>query len=88
MHEDGLGPSRLMMYSWFTKQFPHGFSFFVPERSCAFVIANDASSKIQESVQTAVHGCFAAADVPMSESAFDHTLLKQALHDAREDAGV
>jgi hypothetical protein len=86
LHEDGLGPSRLIMYSWLVKQFPQGFSFFVPERYCTFVIANDASSKIQQSVQAAVHGCFVAADVPMSESAYDHTLLKQALHDVQEDA--
>src|SRR5262245_2197377 len=86
IHEDGLGPSRLIMYSRFAQQFPQGFSFFVPERSCAIVIANDASSQVRAAVEAAVRGYFSAADVPMSESAYDHTLLRRALSEAHEGA--
>jgi len=84
MHDDGLGPSRLIMYNQIAARFPQGFSFFVPERSCALVIGNDATAKIKESVEITVQRCFSAADVPMSKNAYDHILLKQALLDAHE----
>jgi hypothetical protein len=86
IHEDGLGPSRLIIYNRLAQRFPQGFSFFVPERSCAMVIANDASLQVRTSIETAVRNCFSGADVPMSEKPYDHTLLKQALSDANEAA--
>lgn len=86
MHEDGLGPSRLIMYHKLKQRFPLGFTIFVPERSCALLVSAKASTEVRASVEKAVHGCFTAADVPMSESGYDHTLLKEALDRASECA--
>jgi hypothetical protein len=83
-HKDGLGPSRLIMYSKLIDQFPSGFSIFVPERSSAFLLCSDASGEVRSSVEKAVHGCFTVADVPMSETGYSHTLLKEALRHAGE----
>lgn len=84
LHEDGLGPSRLIMYAKLIDHFPSGFSIFVPERSSALLMSSDASQEVQNSVEKAVQGCFTAADVPMSETGYNHTLLKEALRHAGE----
>lgn len=79
LHDDGLGPSRLIMYRRLAQQFPTGFIVFVPERSCALVMSAKASAEVRDSVEKAVHRCFTGAEVPMSERGYDHTLLREAL---------
>lgn len=46
MHEDGLGSSRLLLLPEWTEEFPDGFQFGLPERSCALVIPQ---SRVQSS---------------------------------------
>ena len=86
LHEDGLGPSRLLCCDLLLDRFRHGFAFFVPERSSAIVLSNRASVKVRNSVEDAVHGCLEAADVPMSEDPFSSDLLKTLLQRVRECA--
>jgi hypothetical protein len=84
MHDDGLGPSRLLGAREFLAQFPGGFTFFVPERSCAVVLAATASPDVVAKVEHVVEKCFDAADVPMSKSGFRHEVLIGALTEAGE----
>ena len=84
MHEDGLGPSRLLFARQLGGRFAQGFTFFYPERSIAIVLASTASPKVRASVEDVVTKCFARADVPMSKTAFDHSLLNATFEEARE----
>jgi hypothetical protein len=84
MHHDGLGPSRLLRARELVAQFPGGFTFFVPERSCAIVLASTASADVVAKVEQVVEKCFAAADVPMSKSGYRHEMLIAALSGAGE----
>lgn len=79
MHEDGLGPSRLLCTRGLLRNFPEGFQFFVPERSCAFVLRRTASAAVRASLEQVVTKCFERADVPMSTSGFRHQELVAAL---------
>ena len=84
MHDDGLGPSRLICAPQLLAYFPTGFAFFVPERSCALLLATAASVVVVSKVEQVVKECFAAADVPMSTSGFGHEALIAALTKAGE----
>src|SRR6184192_3798791 len=78
MHDDGLGPSRLICAPQLLAFFPTGFAFFVPESSCALLLATAASVVVVSKVEQVVKECFAAADVPMATSGFGHEALNAA----------
>jgi hypothetical protein len=84
MHEDGLGPSRLICSRRLLRQFPDGFEFFVPERSCAFLVGSSASAETRSRIEHVVRQCFEHAEVPMSTSGFGHEALLSALDGAGE----
>jgi hypothetical protein len=67
LHNDGLGPSRLICHRKLLGRFPEGFVFFVPERSSAVVLSNKADQAVRQRVEQAVRGCIRSADVPMSD---------------------
>jgi hypothetical protein len=71
MHEDGLGPSRLLLRDGLHQAFPEGFLFCVPERTCAIVFSKQASPAALNSVRTVVSGCFQNGREPVSDRVFD-----------------
>jgi hypothetical protein len=86
LHEDGLGPSRLLCCNKLLTRFANGFVLFVPERSSALVLQEHASAKVRDSVHRAVRSCIEAAEVPMSAEPYSHHLLKTALERVGECA--
>jgi hypothetical protein len=71
LHEDGLGPSRLLLGDDLRRAFPNGFLFSVPERTCAIVFSKQASPAALESVRVVVSGCFQNGRERVSERIFD-----------------
>lgn len=71
LHEDGLGPSRLLLRDGLRQAFPEGFRFCVPERTCAIVFSRQASPAALDSVRTVVRSCFQDGREPVSEKIFD-----------------
>lgn len=71
LHEDGLGPSRLLLREALHEVFPEGFRFCVPERTCAVVFSKEATSLAMESVMTVVRSCFQKGTEPVSENIFE-----------------
>ena len=71
MHEDGLGPSRLLLRDGLHQAFPERFLFCVPERTCAIVFSKQASPAALASVRTVVSGCFQNGREPVSDRVFD-----------------
>ncbi len=82
MHNDGVGPSRLCVLSRYDLLFPEGFTFFVPERSCAILLSNDAESIVRDKITSAVEGCYQDAEVPMSKKPFSSDELRRSLAQA------
>jgi hypothetical protein len=84
MHEDGLGPSRLICCNRLLRTFSDGFSFFVPERGTALVLSARAGRDVRERIHGLAHDILSHAEVPMSEAPFDHALLRAALERVSE----
>ncbi|QUD90572.1 hypothetical protein [Phenylobacterium montanum] len=65
MHEDGLGPSRLLVPHLLDEVFPDGYQVALPELTCAFafgVTAGDEDPRIEELIS----GCFTNGTRPLS----------------------
>lgn len=75
LHADGLGPSRLLCAEELKRSLSGDFDWYVPERSCAFVISKNASSSIRDKVATAIRRCYESAEVPMSMEALSSEAL-------------
>jgi hypothetical protein len=86
VHEDGLGPSRLICFTELLRLFPSGFHVFVPERAAAFVLSSTASAAVREQVSRAVAACDQHADVPMGTEGYGHDTLGRCLKAAGECA--
>ena len=86
LHADGLGPSRLLCAEELKRRLLGDFNWYVPERSCAFVISKSASSAIRDTVTAAVRGCQESADVPMSTEAFPAEILDSVVGALNENA--
>lgn len=84
LHEDGLGPSRLMFVTELLQHFPSGFDFFVPERAAACVLSRGASEIVREKIAKVVFACHQQADVPMGTNGFRHEVLARCLESAGE----
>jgi hypothetical protein len=67
MHEDGIGPSRLLLHQRLEALLPEGYVVAVPERSCALVL----SARATEAEQAKIHGvavtCYQNGTAPVLE---------------------
>lgn len=79
VHDDGLGPSRLLFSRRLLAHFQDGFTFLVPERTVALVLGATASADVRASIGRFVEESFGHADEPMSTSGFRHESLLAAL---------
>jgi hypothetical protein len=79
IHEDGLGPTRLLCSRRLLEHFLDGFTFYIPERSVAVVLGTNASAYVRASIDQFVAESFGHADVPMSTFGFGHQTLLTAL---------
>jgi hypothetical protein len=76
LHEDGLGPSRLLLCDELRQVFPEGYSFCVPERTCAVVFSRHATEPALSSVRKVISGCYHDGREPVSETVFDEEQVK------------
>ena len=71
MHEDGCGPSRLLLNSWIEEIFPIGYRIAIPERSVGIAVSTELSNVEQEKVQNVVRKCFEDGTRPLSPHFYD-----------------
>jgi hypothetical protein len=77
MHQDGLGPSRLLLPKLYSGAFPNGYDAAVPERSCAFVFRRGLAAYQDEKIEQLIEDCFSRGTSPMSPKRFEADLLWQ-----------
>ncbi|MBD8527864.1 hypothetical protein [Pseudomarimonas arenosa] len=65
MQEDGLGSSRLLLVNEWRNEFPNGFLFGIPERSCAIVVSATCTAAESEHAAQAVKGCYSEGNTQM-----------------------
>jgi hypothetical protein len=78
MHEDGIGPSRLLLNGWLEEVFPEGYLVSIPERSMGVVLSSQASAEEREKVEGLVKDCFEKGSQPFIGEFFDPNLLMEA----------
>jgi hypothetical protein len=70
MHDDGYGPSRLLLTSAWRSVFPAGYRVALPEMSCGLALALDADDAEKERVSQIVADCFSEGTRPLAPGFF------------------
>jgi hypothetical protein len=78
MHEDGIGPSRLLLNGWLEEVFPEGYLVSIPERSVGVVLSLRATSEERERVEGVVKNFFEEGTQPFIGQFFHPDLLVEA----------
>jgi hypothetical protein len=78
MHEDGIGPSRLLLNGWLEEVFPEGYLVSIPERSVGVVLSCQAIAEERERVEELVKDCFEKGSQPFIGHFFEPSLLSMA----------
>ncbi len=77
MHEDALGPSRLLLDDYFHRLFPQGYKVALPEMSCGFVIAIDITEEERYKLTNLVDDCYNNGTRPLIPGIHDVTNIYQ-----------
>ena len=80
MHEDGCGPSRLLLDQHIAQWFPEGYRVAVPEMSVGLAFSVRLSEAEQKKMEGLVHNCFQKGTRPVSSSIFESSELVAASH--------
>ncbi|MGK9236928.1 hypothetical protein KXS07_34675 [Inquilinus limosus] len=75
LHEDGIGPSRLLLPHLFDDMLGPGYLVAIPERTCAIAYRADLTLEQKADVDSAIEGCFMHGTEPMSAARFDARLF-------------
>ena len=75
MHEDGYGPSRLLLEDSLRRVFPAGYAIALPEMSCGLAVSLQASAAEREKIEVLVETCFREATRPLVAGIHDPSLL-------------
>ncbi|TSD84430.1 hypothetical protein FFK22_032690 [Mycobacterium sp. KBS0706] len=75
LHEDGVGPSRLLLPHLFDDTLGPDYQVAIPERTCAIAYRADLTPEQKADVDGAVEGCFTRGTEPMSADRFDASLF-------------
>jgi hypothetical protein len=78
MHEDGIGPSRLLLNGLLEEQFPEGYLVSIPERSVGIACSMRASVEERERLEGVIRECFENGTRPFLRGLFDPNLLAMA----------
>ena len=70
LHEDAMGPSRLLLPRLFEPTFGTDYAVAVPEQTCAVIYRNKLSPSQAADVQGMIMGCFELGTEPMSADRF------------------
>lgn len=75
LHEDGIGPSRLLLPQLFDDALGPGYRVAIPERTCAIAYRADLTPEQKAKVDGAIEHCFLHGTEPMSAKRFDASLF-------------
>jgi hypothetical protein len=70
MHQDGLGPSRLLLRDYLEQIFPKGYRVAMPERNRGFAFAVDLDSVDADTVENLIHNSYSKGEHPLSPGIF------------------
>lgn len=76
MHEDGVGPARLLLEDELDRLFPAGYLVAVPERSCGLALSARATSDEQAKLQDLAKTCYERGTAPLIEGFHPAAALK------------
>ena len=65
MHQDGVGPSRLLLRESLERLFPEGYLVALPEMSCGIVLSAQATLAERAKIEELVNGCFTDGTRPL-----------------------
>ena len=71
MHDDGIGPSRLLLNGQLADIFPEGYRIAIPERSVGIVLRQGSTQEEQVKIEEVVSKCFNDGTAPVSPTLFD-----------------
>ncbi len=71
MHQDGIGPSRILLRDRLESLFPEGYRVAVPEMSCALAFSKELDGFELATIQNTVAGCFQTGTRPLAPGLFD-----------------
>jgi len=66
MHEDGIGPSRLLLKKRLQQLFREGYEVALPEMSCAFAISSSADKSEADKLRGLVERCYESGTRPLA----------------------
>lgn len=75
LHEDAIGPSRLLLPHFFDESFDSDYLVAIPEQTCAILFRVDLAENQASIVDGLVEGCFEKGTKPMSNDRFDPRLF-------------
>lgn len=70
LHDDGVGPSRLLLSGSLEETFPEGYSCAIPERSVGVALSLGASNEERAKVSEYVDGCYERGTRPFIKGFF------------------
>jgi hypothetical protein len=75
MHEDGLGPSRLLLTDQLERVFPKGYRVALPERNRGFAFASDLDLEDADTIDNLIQKCYWKGERPLAPAIFDPDAL-------------
>lgn len=83
LHEDAIGPSRLLLPHLFDDVLGPDYRVAIPEQTCAIAYRADLTPEQKADVDNAIEGCFVRGTEPMSADRFDARLFWVSLQAGR-----
>jgi hypothetical protein len=71
MHNDGLGPSRLLLGDELERVFPKGYRVALPERDRGFAFARDLDHEDADTVENLIQRSYSSSGQPLSPAIFE-----------------
>ena len=71
MHEDGIGPSRLLLRDQLSHVFPNGYRVALPEMSCALAFMRDLEPSEFAQIRELIDRCFEKGTRPLAPGIYD-----------------
>lgn len=71
LHEDALGPSRLLLPHLFNDALGTDYAVAIPERTCAIAYRKNLSPEEAADVDRMINGCYEHGTEPMSPERFE-----------------
>jgi hypothetical protein len=68
---DGIGSSRILLNTEFSKAFPGGYYLAFPDRSCGLIISKDITDKDLKETQLLIKNMYKTASTPMTSKIYD-----------------